>query len=641
MLWPETSQHSYSTSELSAGHVPTPQTPKNSHEAEKFTHSLQMARRASKYISIEAESDSEHESYGGSEDLDDFQPAVVQHRVKSYTDFAREMEVKYAVPEDEYAEEEPDTAEPPSQARLLPTPHSPLLFLVRCKIGREQDLCFRIMEEAQQSSAAGIFSIVQKEGLKGYLYIESFKKQNVEDLLAGVRLVYPGRLNIVPYKEMIEALTYKTEYVVSEFARIKNGKYKGDIVQIVENFEDVARVRTVPRINGARRLFDPEEHREDALKKDGGHYYNRDFYKDGYLVKIMLKSNLDFDVEPTFSELDSLNIKQSFDVNDTVRVSRGELTNSVGKVLNIAGRSATIQANNRSYELSVEDIEKYYSPGDEVSYRGANGVVLGMEAKTVVVGIRDFTEEIKCHASELQPPIRERAAGAPDGAASAQRIRRDPLINKRVQIIHGEHKGYSGVVKEVYRNKCRVQLNSTLEFTSVDRAALLEVDRPEYQPPVYHPLGSVTPGYKTPGYKTPGYKTPGYKTPGYKTPGYKTPSYRPERVSAAEEAETDWLTPKSSYDGALLSVKGELVILSDRQQDGQFVDRSGNRIEQADASYVVPQKYDNAVILEGDHAGKEGAIVTIGGDDCILRTADGSSYKVGVKDVSKKEVSRY
>ncbi|KAI5169654.1 transcription elongation factor SPT5 [Pancytospora epiphaga] len=631
-----------------------------------------MARHAPKYVHIEAESDDEYNESGGvSEDIDNL--AVVHPRAKSYSEFAKEMEEKYLVSgsddDEDYIDEDTPVLEVPGQAHLLPTARSPLLFLIRCKMGKEKEIAERILENARSYAARGeengVYSVVHKDGLKGYLYIEAHKKQAVEDVISRVRNVARNRLSIVPFGEMVEALSQREAAVVGDFARVKGGKYNGDIVQVLESYEAVVKIRAVPRIDGVRKLFNPEEHRT-AIEKDGGYVFNRDFYQEGYMIKVVLKGSLDFEAEPTFDDLKILGLTAPVCLNDTVKVVKGDLQSMTGKIISISGNSATIiDDSKRSYEINVNELEKYYSPGEMVSHNGTNGVVLGMEDGLVVVGMNNFTEEVKVLASTLRAPIAERREVS--GPAVAPRMRRNPLANKKVRIIEGEFKGHTGVVKDVYKDSSRVQLNSNLRFITVPsvylsydiskRAELADsysfgslpgIKTPGYQTPGYKTPGYQTPGYKTPGYKTPGYQTPGYQTPGYKTPGYQTPGYKTPgyqtpgyktpgyRGNIGAEGESNWAHHSTqTYDGVLVSADGEVIKVSD-YKNGCFISEKGKKYQRTEVSFIMPEKYDNVMILEGVHTGTEGALISIKGDSGIVKTADGASYQVKISELSKK-----
>jgi len=586
-------------------------------------------RRAAQYLHLEAESESEdYESSDFSEDLDNIEP-IVQSKTKSFSQQTRELEDRYKdsyEPQyriaDEYDTiEKPETIEVPSQSQLLPTARSPLLFLVRCKVGKEKDICYKIFERVKEKE---ICSVVQKEGLKGYVYVEAYKKQAVEDVLAAMRNVVRRRFSIVPFKEMIEAVSYNKNIIISEFARIKSGKYKGDLVQILENFEDVVKVKVIPRIDDLKRRFDPEEHRTEVVKKDGGYYYNRDFYKDGYLEKIMLKSNLDFEVDPTFAELSDLNVKGFFGINDTVKVVRGDLKNLVGTVENLSGNSIFIKKDRKSYEVNINDIEKHFEIGQEVSYRGENGVVLKIMDKKAILGMDNFTREAECFINDVKPPVPEKREVPV--APVRFRSRRDPLVNKYVVIRQGPYKGLHGLVKDSHQDKFTVQLRSNFKIVVVDRSAIVSREMLQSEEPAVEED-------ETFGGKTPSFKTPGFKTPSYRTPSFKTPSTKSLNSSLAEEAGTDWLV--SPYDGVGIYSGGKMYTLSD-VEGGIYKTKTGETFFLHEIKYVEPEKYDRVMVMDGDYKSNEGILASINGPEGDVRLKSGKNVLIDIDKLAKK-----
>ncbi|KAM0679607.1 hypothetical protein GINT2_002249 [Glugoides intestinalis] len=586
-------------------------------------------RRAVRYLHLEAESDSEeYKSEEFSEDLDDIKPLEVS-KVKSFDEFAEELKERYG--EERYEEEE--VLEAPLQGHLLPTAQSPLLFIVRCKVGKEKEICQRIFERSEDS---GICSVVQKEGLKGYIYIESFKKQEVEEALAKVRNVARRRFNVVPLKEMVEAMSYRKEIVVSEFARIKGGKYRGDLVQILENFEDVVKVKAVPRINSVKRRFDASEHQEEIEYKDGGCYYNRDFYKDGYLEKIMLKSNLDFEVEPTFGELEELNLQGNIAVNERVRVSKGELRNIVGTVESIKGNVAQIRAEGKSYEAILEDVEKFYEVGQEVSYRGENGVILAIEGQKAVLGMDDFTREMICSFKDLKSAVSEKRIEKEKQYRF--KVFRDPLTNQQVRITGGEYKGLQGTVKDAFQDKCIIHLRSSRRNVTIDRELVVQLGNGEMieeEENITETIGGRTPAFRTPGAKTPSHKTPSYRTPSYRTPSIEMKDRNSANTALAEEAGTEWLT--SANDEVEIISSGKVHVVSEIE-NGVFKAKTGEMFLSHEIGYSLPEKYDRVVIMEGDSKGIEGTLVSLSNGDKrgVVRSQDGELYDIDIDKITKK-----
>jgi transcription elongation factor SPT5 len=579
-----------------------------------------MARRpTSRYVSIEA---SEDESEYSSEDLDEL-PAT-QEPQRNWVRFTEELEQRYAdVQDEEEPGEEEEVAEEVRQSQLVPRATSPKLFILRVKRGAEREILTRIIH-----NKSGICSVVCKDGLKGYLYVEAFQKQHVIDSLESLKGVSRDKISVVPQREMVEAMTYRAEESPGEWGRIKKGKYRNDLVQIMEAGGDMVKVKAIPRIEGERKLFRPEDHKDEAIVKAKGYcVYKRDMYIDGFLIKDILRSSVDFDVEPTFEELEEFKQRCPVSVGDKIRVTKGELIGTRGTVESIRGSMASVRRDGGLLEVQVSMLSKTYDVGEEVSYKDENGVVVKVEGGSCIVAIRDFTEEVRADANELNKPISNRSIAA-DAAIRQPRLVRDPYVNREVQIRAGDYKGYNGVVKDVYRNTCRVQLNSNLKFVNVPRADLALLERRRKAEFVDHDESYGTPGYKTPGYRTPGYRTPGYRTPGYKTPGYRTPG-------GMEETGTEWLVEENKpFKGALINADGRELVLEDIKNN-LFTTSSGS-FSSSEVSFVPPSKNDLVCVLEGEKKGVSGILIAINGDFGVIRSNNGPIMHLPMNQLSRK-----
>ncbi|KMV65151.1 SPT5-like transcription initiation protein [Encephalitozoon cuniculi EcunIII-L] len=569
-----------------------------------------MAKRSvSKYVSVEA---SEEDSELSCEDLDEVQETVVPRR--DWTKLTQELEEKYAsIPEDEEIEEE--TVEHGiKQANLVPKNTSPRLFIVRVKRGSEREILMRIIENDPKN----VFSIICKDGLKGYLYVEAFQKQHVVDALESLRGVSRSRVSVVPQKEMIEAMTYHEQRICGEWGRIRNGKYKNDLAKIIESDGEMVRIRTIPRIDGEKKLFNPENFKSGSVIKSRGYYiYKRDTYVDGFLEKDVLKNSIDFDVEPTFEELEEFHQACPISVGDKVRVTRGELIGMKGVVRSISGTIAVVESRDGKFEVQSSGLVKHFDLGETVSYKGENGVVVKIEGKDCIVATRDFTEELKVSIDDLKAPVTVNLQNEKTNELERKKVRRDPLINKEVQIQCGEYKGHGGVVKEVDRNICRIQLNSNMKFVTVEKSLIAVLGREGLSKPLRYSeaIGS---------------KTPGYKTPGYRTPGYKTPS-----VCALEDPGIDWLDEKDNpYKGTLIHALGKELALED-YRDGLFMTKD-KAFSVSEISFVQPRKNDLVCVLDGEKKGTCGILIAINGDFGVIRSTKGSVVHLPMNDLSRK-----
>ncbi|KAM0671841.1 SPT5-like transcription initiation protein [Ordospora colligata] len=570
-----------------------------------------MAKRPlSKYVSVEA---SEDDSEQSSENIDDIQDVAIPTR--NWKNIAKELEEKYAdVPDEEDSEEEETVEHGIRQTSLVPRSTSPRMFIVRVKRGSEKEVMMKIVENDPKN----VFGIVYKEGLKGYIYIEAFQKQHVIDALGSIRGVSRTKISVVPQKEMIEAVTYCEPEAYGEWGRITKGRYKGDLVKIVGVDGDMVRIRVFPRIEGERKLFKPENFKSQEVIKSNGYYiYKRDTYLDGFLEKDVLRSTIDFGAEPTLEELEMFLVPCTVSVGDRVRVCRGELLGMKGIIKSINGSIATIEGENGRFEMESSGVCKHFEVGEAVSYKGENGIVVKIDDKQCVVAMHDFTDEVNASIDDLKMAVAKgpKSIGR-TGITERKRVKKDPLINKEVQVQVGEYKGHVGLVKDIDRNMCRVQLNSNMKFVNVERCHVIVLD---YQ------ASARSSKYSEPAT----FATPGYKTPGYRTPGYKTPNV------SADDVGIEWLNEDDKpYKGTLINVLGKEVLIEDYQND-LFITKDG-RFASEDVSFVQPQKNDLICVLDGERKGVTGILIAINGDSAIIRSAGGPVIHIPMSCISRK-----
>ncbi|KAM0688372.1 transcription elongation factor spt5 [Conglomerata obtusa] len=607
-------------------------------------------RQKPTFVDIEASEDSSSYLDSLSEELDGLSSASsVTHTPRDWNKFTNDLANKYATSEsdsesEEVGEEEGVMYVP--QHALMPDRRSPRLWIVRVIRGKEREVACRVLSNIRASrddnTEAGrgdvsnnrsgdnnnnnngnnngfnnaisnasiptnntsntvILSVLVKPDLFGYIYIESYTKQAVLDSLMNTRMASKSRIAPVPLNEMIDCLTTRTVENIKphSFARIKKGKYKNDIVQIISvTSSETVKVRVVPRLFNIPKLFNPSDFDEKLVhtkrinanistKREKGtdtnkeshvmvYTYRKETYINGFLEKEVLIQNLLFDADITLEESKVFEKKNVFMLNDKVKVMRGDLVNLCGIIKNIERDEVEISIcndnntnNNDLYRVNVEDIEKNYQIGDEVSFNGKNGLILSFSNEKVNLILTDtFNEEVSVYLHDLEPVRRDKGFEVLENRGV--RIRRDSHINENVEIIKGEFKGYLGVIKDVYKDNCRIILDSNMKYVNVykedlriinSRNNMLKLDTYKNN----DMFRGKTPAYnrenefgKTPSYgrestfgKTPAYgresnfgKTPAYtrdstaKTPAYgresnfgKTPAYtrdssaKTPAY--------------------------------------------------------------------------------------------------------------------
>ncbi|CAK9291026.1 unnamed protein product [Gordionus sp. m RMFG-2023] len=308
--------------------------------------------------------------------------------------------------DDRYGEGDEQLSEDITHQGLLPGIKDPNLWMIKCRIGEEKATVVQLMRKfiAYQftDEPLQITSVICKEGLKGYIYIESFKQSQVKQAIKGMGNLRAAQYQqkMVPINEMVDVLKVVKEIrslKPKTWVRLRRGIYKDDIAQVnfVEHGQNIANLKLVPRIDYKRnrgvlrhlntpnstsdptatnaskksqwwnkikkrplsKLFDP-----DAIKAIGGEvsldgdYYvfesNR-YSKTGFLSKNFYISAIVVDgVVPTLTEmekfeenadsLEDINIKSN-KITEIHSFSAGDVVEVIeGDLLYLQGKVVTV-----------------------------------------------------------------------------------------------------------------------------------------------------------------------------------------------------------------------------------------------------------------------------------------------------------
>ncbi|OAG31334.1 transcription elongation factor SPT5 [Nematocida displodere] len=469
--------------------------------------------KVSKFVDVEAsEEDNEEED----ESLGDFINEIVEEA---------ESEEASEVPESEEASEEASTPrgkkkpeEPEEFARLskeieqryktayqqtemeevpqqmlLPTDRSPRLWLVRCSPKKEKQIVLAVMRRFITSehteNPVQISGVLTNEGVKGYIYVEAFQKQQVLQAIDGVAGAFKSNITQVPSKEMTEVLFIPEMdpvlYRTGNFIRVTRGKYAGDIAQIEGPTPEKGMVtlKIVPRILGdeKQKLFSPDDHHPSEIYRisRAAYVFKKETYRGGYLEKDVPTAHL----SPTPPA--SLEEKKWFTEapsQETAHVSKGEfveitsggLKGATGTVAGTEGDQVLIKIGEKKVRVSFAEIKKRYSVGDEVFVisgrkRGKSGFIIGIDHETVRIGASGFSEEIEVKADEIRLGAHTEASASAPERRGAIRPRRDPITDREGVITAGRYKGKRGTVKDAKGDTLRVQLSTNLECVRVER----------------------------------------------------------------------------------------------------------------------------------------------------------------------------
>ncbi|KAM3698430.1 hypothetical protein ACJW31_06G187600 [Castanea mollissima] len=157
-----------------------------------------------------------------------------------------------------YGEDDFENKRAIDRNNIIPSARDPTIWKVKCMVGRERNSAFCLMQKYVDLKSLGtklqIISAFALDHIKGCIYIEADKQFDIIEACKGLTTIYSSRIAIVPKNEVSHLLSSRiTRNEVSEgsWARVKNGKYKGDLAQIVavNDARKRATVKLIPRID--------------------------------------------------------------------------------------------------------------------------------------------------------------------------------------------------------------------------------------------------------------------------------------------------------------------------------------------------------------------------------------------------------
>ncbi|XP_013417126.1 transcription elongation factor SPT5 [Lingula anatina] len=356
-----------------------------------------------------------------------------------------------------------------TQQGLLPGVKDPNLWVVKCRMGEEKATVIALMRKfiAYQftDEPLQIKSVIAKEGLKGYIYVEAYKQTHVKQAIEGVGNLRMGmwQQQMVPIKEMTDVLKVVKETVhlkAKAWVRLKRGLYKDDLAQVdyVEPSQNVVHLKLIPRIDYSKMrgvlrssANEPEKRKRakrptqklfdiDAIRSIGGEVTSDgDFFifegnrysRKGFLFKSFVMAAIVAEgVKPTLSELEKFEdqpedasvelvpesrsvseVSHNLAPGDNVEVCEGELIHLQGKVISIDGNKITMMPRHEDLkdplEFPAHELRKYFKMGDHVKvisgrYEGDTGLIVRVEDNMVVL-FSDLTmHELKVLPKDLQ-----------------------------------------------------------------------------------------------------------------------------------------------------------------------------------------------------------------------------------------------
>ena len=354
-----------------------------------------------------------------------------------------------------------DLAHVPMQF-LLPSVKDPNLWLVKCRPGKERDIAMNLMrkyiEYSNTDHPLRIKSVVARDGLKGYLYVESRSQADVQSALDKMNNVYASKIVLVPLEEMVDVMTIKKKYTglkSGQWVRVLRGKYKGDIAQVISaDIADRAEIKLIPRldftqkeagvkrktaIRPQQRMFNGKDvpaHDKTLTKKYGMWVYRGDtFDTTGFLIREVNVSTLETaGVTPTLDEIakfsagknvedhlnmSTLDVKEDkatapqFSVGDSVFITVGDLVNATATVKTISKNLVTLKMDDEDLgdiEIEPRKLARLFHVGDHVKcvngkFKDETGMITQIEKNIVHI----FSDASMKQFSVLSKDIRNTA----------------------------------------------------------------------------------------------------------------------------------------------------------------------------------------------------------------------------------------
>lgn len=366
---------------------------------------------------------------------------------------------------------------------LLPSVKDPRIWVVKCRIGEEKSAVLKLLRKTlalqDTNNPVQIKSCFVKEGFKGFVYIEAFKKSHVLTAIDDISGLNRYGLKMVPIEEMpdcLKVIKRSSGLKSGTYVRMLRTKYKDDLAQVdlVDVLQKRVYLKLVPRIDYLKKrgalkdkddgplvrkmrpqpqLFNVERIRElgGEVTTDGDFYsFEGDHYREGFLYKWFPLDAIKFDnVEPKLEEVEMLietkaDLKNKLDSvkipallakfvpGDAVVVTEGELMNLRGRVKSCDGKKVLIAPDHEDLKdpltFDVGELKKFFKVGDHVKvthgkYKDETGFIVRVE-KNAIVFVSDSTlDEIK-----VLPRFAEISSNIASGVAAGGNFRHLDLV---------------------------------------------------------------------------------------------------------------------------------------------------------------------------------------------------------------------
>ncbi|XP_056847495.1 protein RNA-directed DNA methylation 3 isoform X2 [Raphanus sativus] len=381
---------------------------------------------------------------------------------------------------------------------LVPTAHDPPIWKIKCAIGREKHSVFCLMHKFVELRKIGtklrILSVFFVEHIKGFIFIEADKEQDVLEACLSLNGIYATRMVLLPKSEAPHLLTVQRKtktFSEGTWARIKSGKYKGDLAQVVavSDTRGKALIKLIPRIdiaaltqkygggvavqkglNPAPRLISSSELEEFRpiiqVRRDrdtGMTFEHLDslMLKDGFLYKkVSLDSLTSCGVKPSKEEMLKFTPLEEKETGDVEWISEiyGEEKKKKSIPTGKGGGKGEGSGGGKGEGSGLEKGEGSSESNSESSHDLYNLVCFSRKDFGLIVAVDDKGDGYKVLKEGSDGPVvvsvgkKELQEGPFDSKFSALDLNNKQVsISDVVKITKGPSEGKQGVVRQVYR----------------------------------------------------------------------------------------------------------------------------------------------------------------------------------------------
>ncbi|RDB29240.1 Transcription elongation factor SPT5 [Hypsizygus marmoreus] len=326
----------------------------------------------------------------------------------------------------------PHELEHESSMHILPS-EGDLLWRIRVKPGSERDVILAIMQKSLLlDSAPEVQAVFSRDGIHGSVYAEASTKYAVESVLRGIPDVARRSQQGTFLVEVVDILdrpllldvgrnSYQPTLLPNHWARVKRGRYKHDLclIRSVNPRTFDCEIMLVPRLHLGKkrkrslrppqRLFDRDKivrlygEKSVMLRNSMIIFREREYSSGLYHTSLKAYDLTSEGVNATEEELKYFHVDKALwssaedfvtpvKIGDKIRVIRGELQGTVGRVVGFKEMMITITTDGPigPQDVTSRDIRKIFDLGDfvQVVYspnRGASGFIVGLDQEMALI----------------------------------------------------------------------------------------------------------------------------------------------------------------------------------------------------------------------------------------------------------------